>query len=140
MVLREDETVVGYIFTFSSGCSTVFGNSLNPFAFSLFPALQNRLREALVLYHSIITSKVFINVPAILFLNKADLLRRKCRLVPENAQQSIKTHFPEFQGDASDWKLVFRFIEKMFLGSHLEADVKDLKIRSKKIYAHMVSQ
>ena len=91
-----------------------------------------------MLYHSIITSKVFLNVPAILFLNKADLLRRKCRLASENPQQALSTHFPDFKGDSGDWKQVFRSIEKMFLGSHLEADVKDVKIRNKKIYAHMV--
>ena len=106
---------------------------------------QNRLREALVLYHSIITSTYFREIPVILFLNKADLLRRKCR--SGDSAQLITAYFPEFaiapnpggrEADPADWKQVFRFIERMFLESHLGPDVKDEKTRQKQIYAHMV--
>lgn len=104
----------------------------------------NRLREALVLYHSIITSTYFREIPVILFLNKADLLRRKCR--SGDSAQLITAYFPEFaiapnpggrEADPADWKQVFRFIERMFLESHLGPDVKDEKTRQKQIYAHM---
>lgn len=96
------------------------------------------MREALVLYHSIITSSYFRDVSVILFLNKADLLRRKCR--SGQPKQLINAWFPEFpeSQDPAEWKTVFRFIEKMFLNSHTGPDVKDEKIRGKKVYAHMV--
>ena len=93
------------------------------------------MREAQVLYHSIVTSNFFKNVPVILFLNKADLLRRKCRSgLPS---QMINNYYTDFDGDPTDWKAVFRFIEKMFVGSHTEDDVVDEKIRSKSVYPHM---
>lgn len=98
---------------------------------------QNRMREALVLYHSIVTSPYFKEIPVILFMNKADLLRKKCRSGIE--VNMIKNSYPEFNGDSKDWKAVFRFIEKMFVDSCKSEDVKDEKIRTKKVYSHMVS-
>jgi len=95
----------------------------------------NRMQEAEVLYHSIVTSPYFKAVPVILFLNKADLLRRKCRSATE--AQYISNYYSDFTGDPKDWKQVFRFIEKLFMDSHRREDVKDEQIKGKKIYAHM---
>lgn len=93
-----------------------------------------------MLYHSIITSKVFVNVACILFLNKADLLRRKCLQAAINQKQSIVLQFPEYKGDPTDWRQVFKFIEKLFLSSNTRPEIKDERIRRKKVYSHMVSQ
>jgi hypothetical protein len=94
------------------------------------------MQEALVLYDSIVTSPFFATISVILFLNKADLLRKKCRSgIPANM---IDQSYPEFTGDPTDWKAVFRFIEKMFLETTKKPEVTDNRIRNKNIYSHMV--
>jgi hypothetical protein len=156
MMLREDESVVRIMPVAQPRhvgrplADPAYAYApLAPCCARMVPSLslltQNRLREALVLYHSIITSTYFREIPVILFLNKADLLRRKCR--SGDTAQLITAYFPEFaiapnpggrEADPADWKQVFRFIERMFLESHLGPDVKDEKTRQKQIYAHMV--
>lgn len=96
---------------------------------------QNRMKEALVLYTSIVTSQYFLNTPAILFFNKIDILRKKCKAVPSSPKQNISLYFPEYTGDPANWKEVFRFLERMFLSVHKEH--RDAKIRNKKVYSNM---
>lgn len=93
--------------------------------------------EALTLYHSIVTSPFFKSISVILFLNKADLLRRKCRSGLE--VNMINQSYPDFKGDPTDWKAVFKFIEKMFVDTLKAPDVTDEAIRNKLVYPHMVS-
>lgn len=100
---------------------------------------QNRMREAHTLFQSIVTSKIFVEVSCILFLNKADLLRRKCASAAINKKQAISTEYSEFNGDPTDWKQVFKFIEKLFFQALQGPDVKDRRIREKRIYGHLVS-
>lgn len=95
------------------------------------------MREALMLYHSIVTSPFFKSISVILFLNKADLLRRKCRSGLQ--VNMISETYPEFTGDPTEWKTVFKFIEKMFVETVKAPDVKEPAIRNKQIYPHMVS-
>lgn len=52
----------------------------------------------------------------------------------------INETYPEFNGDPTDWKAVFKFIEKMFVETVKSPQVKDEAIRNKQIYPHMVSQ
>lgn len=95
------------------------------------------MQEALTLYHSIVTSPFFKSISIILFLNKADLLRRKCRSGLQ--VNMISEWYPEFTGDPTDWKAVFKFIERMFVETVKSPEVKDVAIRNKQIYPHMVS-
>ncbi|KAL7010399.1 hypothetical protein EMMF5_000423 [Cystobasidiomycetes sp. EMM_F5] len=99
--------------------------------------MKNRMREAHILYSSIVTSPHFINVPVILFLNKADLLRRKCQSGVPAQMINHPDSFPEFTGDPTDWKAVFRFIESKFTRAHQGSEVTEEKIRRKKVYSHM---
>ena len=101
------------------------------------PLPQNRMDEALTLYHSIVTSPFFKSISVVLFLNKVDLLHRKCRSGLE--VNMINQNYPDFKGDPADWKAVFKFIEKMFIDTLKEPDVKDEAIRNKLVYPHMVS-
>jgi len=94
------------------------------------------MREALMLYHSIVTSPFFKSISAILFLNKADLLRRKCRSGLK--VNMINETYPDFTGDPTDWKAVFKFIEKMFVDTNKSPEVEDEAIRTKQVYPHMV--
>lgn len=99
-----------------------------------------------MLYHSIVSSPYFRTTPIMLLLNKADLLRKKCRSgVPS---QMIDRWYPEFTGDPGDWKAVFRFIERMFLSqsnAHTDPDPDPTKTKSKappptrekRVYSHM---
>lgn len=73
------------------------------------------MSEAHQLFTSIVTSPYFRSTPIILFLNKADLLRRKCKSVATSPNQDIKLYYPGFTGDSNDWRQVFRFIENMFM-------------------------
>lgn len=93
--------------------------------------------EALTLYHSIVTSPFFKSISVILFLNKADLLRRKCRSGLQ--VNMISETYPNFQGDPTDWRVVFKFIEKMFVDTLKAQDVTEPTIRNKQVYPHMVS-
>ena len=51
----------------------------------------------------------------------------------------INEYYPEYNGDPTDWKSVFKFIEGLFLNVIKSPDVKDATIRNKQIYPHMVS-
>lgn len=93
--------------------------------------------EALTLYHSIVTSPFFKSISVILFLNKADLLRCKCRSGLQ--VNMINQNYPDFKGDPTDWKAVFKFIEKMFVDTLKTSDVTVDAIRNKQVYPHMVS-
>lgn len=63
----------------------------------------NRLRESFVLFDQICNSKWFASKDLILFLNKRDMLKRKLK-----EGISVKTHFPEFNGE-SDFKSAVQF-------------------------------
>ena len=98
------------------------------------------MQEALVLYSSIVTSPYFVNVPVIIFLNKADLLRAEClsgdpkQLIEHELYKPI---FPDFAGNPAEWKVVFRYIEGLFTQAHRAPNIKDERIRRKKVYSHM---
>ena len=59
---------------------------------SPFPILQNRVKEALDLFKTVVNSTYFENSAFLLFLNKIDLFREKIKLKP------ITILFPAYKG------------------------------------------
>lgn len=79
----------------------------------------NRMKEAIVLFHSLCNSRWFKNTPFILFMNKVDLFEKKI------ARSPIRHHFPDYRGKNVEEAL--EFFENIFLG---------LNENDKPIYVH----
>jgi GTPase SAR1 family protein len=88
----------------------------------------NRMHEALKLFHEICTSKWFTATAIILFLNKADIFKKKLE-----DGKSISIAFPEFEG-GSDYDSSVRYIMAKF------RDVEDPVTEEKKeIFCHVTT-
>jgi guanine nucleotide-binding protein subunit alpha len=68
----------------------------------------NQMREAMVLFDSLINGTWFKNKPVILFLNKVDLFREKMISSP------ISTHFPDYAGEEQDEEAAKEFFAQRF--------------------------
>ncbi|XP_046854645.1 guanine nucleotide-binding protein subunit alpha-13-like isoform X2 [Xenia sp. Carnegie-2017] len=68
----------------------------------------NRLIESCDIFETIVNNRFFVNVSVILFLNKTDLLEQKI------THTSIKTYFPNFEGDPYNLGNVQDFLLQMF--------------------------
>jgi GTPase SAR1 family protein len=69
---------------------------------------MNRVVEALNLFGQIVNSQWFKKTSIMLFLNKSDLFQEKIRTV------SIRTQFPQYVGDTTDYMATTSFMEDMF--------------------------
>ncbi|XP_044140531.1 guanine nucleotide-binding protein subunit alpha-15 [Bufo gargarizans] len=79
---------------------------------------ENRMRESLALFKSIMELPWFRNTPIILFLNKTDLLAEKICV------SDLATYFPKFEGPRQDAKAA-----KDFIGSAYKEIFEKTKIR-----------
>ncbi|KAJ7140463.1 G-protein alpha subunit [Mycena filopes] len=82
-----------WIHCFESVTSIIFCTALSEYDQVLLEAKgQNRMRESLVLFESVINSRWFLRTSIILFLNKIDVFRGKLGKVP------LERYFPEYTG------------------------------------------
>ncbi|XP_020507180.2 guanine nucleotide-binding protein subunit alpha-14-like [Labrus bergylta] len=75
-------------------------------------ANENRLRESLALFKTILSNPCFQESSFILFLNKTDLLEEKI------TQSHLATYFPAFKGPQGDAKSAKKFIQQMYMKEH----------------------
>jgi len=82
-----------WIHCFESVTSIIFCTALSEYDQVLLEEkAQNRMRESLVLFESVINSRWFLRTSIILFLNKIDVFRGKLAKVP------LERYFPEYTG------------------------------------------
>ncbi|KAJ7319418.1 G-protein alpha subunit [Mycena albidolilacea] len=82
-----------WIHCFESVTSIIFCTALSEYDQVLLEEKgQNRMRESLVLFESVINSRWFLRTSIILFLNKIDVFRGKLSKVP------LERYFPEYTG------------------------------------------
>ncbi|CAG8696030.1 23651_t:CDS:2 [Cetraspora pellucida] len=84
-----------WIHCFEAVTSIIFCVALSEYDQVLLEeAGQNRMKESLILFESVINSRWFLRTSIILFLNKIDLFKTKVPRVP------LKDYFPEYLGGA----------------------------------------
>ncbi|KAF8181243.1 heterotrimeric G protein alpha subunit C [Mycena galopus ATCC 62051] len=82
-----------WIHCFESVTSIIFCTALSEYDQVLLEETkQNRMRESLTLFESVINSRWFLRTSIILFLNKIDVFRGKLAKVP------LERYFPEYTG------------------------------------------
>ncbi|GAA5858824.1 hypothetical protein JCM1840_006574 [Sporobolomyces johnsonii] len=69
---------------------------------------SNQMQEALMLFDSICNSQWFVKTSIILFLNKCDVFEERILL------SSIKLHFPDYQGEDSDYNAGREYFKARF--------------------------
>ncbi|KAK7044832.1 heterotrimeric G-protein alpha subunit [Favolaschia claudopus] len=98
-----------WIHCFESVTSIIFCTALSEYDQVLLEARdQNRMKESLVLFDSVINSRWFLRTSIILFLNKIDVFKTKLPKVP------LQRYFPEFIG-GDDINNAARFILWRFM-------------------------
>jgi len=75
-----------------------------------------------MLFESICNARWFVTSSMILFLNKVDLFKEKILVSP------IRKHFPDYDGDATDYNAARSFFQKRF--------VRLNRSKSKEVYVH----
>nr|GAT55688.1 heterotrimeric G-protein alpha subunit [Mycena chlorophos] len=100
-----------WIHCFESVTSIIFCTALSEYDQVLLEERkQNRMRESLVLFESVINSRWFLRTSIILFLNKIDVFRIKLSKVP------LERYFPEYTGGADINKaakyVLWRFMQE----------------------------
>uniref|UniRef100_G1QEE8 Uncharacterized protein n=2 Tax=Myotis lucifugus TaxID=59463 RepID=G1QEE8_MYOLU len=73
---------------------------------------QNRMKESLALFGTILELPWFKSTSVILFLNKTDILEEK---IPTS---HLATYFPSFQGPKQDAEAAKQFILDMYSGMY----------------------
>ncbi|CAG8732315.1 10667_t:CDS:2, partial [Acaulospora morrowiae] len=82
-----------WIHCFEAVTSIIFCVALSEYDQNLLEESgQNRMKESLVLFESVINSRWFLRTSIILFLNKTDLFKEKLPRVP------LEKYFPEYSG------------------------------------------
>ncbi|KAK7038332.1 heterotrimeric G-protein alpha subunit [Favolaschia claudopus] len=82
-----------WIHCFESVTSIIFCTALSEYDQVLLEEKgQNRMRESLVLFESVINSRWFLRTSIILFLNKIDVFKAKLAKIP------LERYFPEYTG------------------------------------------
>ncbi|KAJ7359613.1 guanine nucleotide binding protein, alpha subunit [Mycena albidolilacea] len=98
-----------WIHCFESVTSIIFCTALSEYDQALLEARdQNRMKESLVLFDSVINSRWFLRTSIILFLNKIDVFKAKLPKVP------LQRYFPEYIG-GDDINNAARFILWRFM-------------------------
>ncbi|KAF8162435.1 guanine nucleotide binding protein, alpha subunit [Mycena galopus ATCC 62051] len=98
-----------WIHCFESVTSIIFCTALSEYDQTLLEARdQNRMKESLVLFDSVINSRWFLRTSIILFLNKIDVFKAKLPKVP------LQRYFPEYIG-GNDINNAARFILWRFM-------------------------
>lgn len=83
---------------------------------------QNRMEEALLLFHEICNSKFFAETSMILFLNKSDLFREKMKTI------DLKVCFEDYTGGL-DYDNGVKYLKQMFMDRN--------ETQEKQIYIHV---
>ncbi|KAJ7634611.1 heterotrimeric G-protein alpha subunit, GPA3-like protein [Roridomyces roridus] len=98
-----------WIHCFESVTSIIFCTALSEYDQVLLEARdQNRMKESLILFDSVINSRWFLRTSIILFLNKIDVFKAKLPKIP------LQRYFPEYIG-GSDINNAARFILWRFM-------------------------
>ncbi|TFK34414.1 heterotrimeric G-protein alpha subunit, GPA3-like protein [Crucibulum laeve] len=101
-----------WIHCFESVTSIIFCTALSEYDQVLLEEkTQNRMRESLVLFESVINSRWFLRTSIILFLNKIDVFKNKLPKVP------LERHFPEYTG-GTDINKAAKYILWKFMQSN----------------------
>ncbi|XP_007524875.1 guanine nucleotide-binding protein subunit alpha-15 [Erinaceus europaeus] len=95
---------------------------------------ENRMKESLALFGTILELPWFKNTSVILFLNKTDILEEK---IPTS---HLATYFPSFQGPKQDAEAAKGFIRDMYTGLYASsadgADGTPRGARSRRLFSH----
>ncbi|KAJ0057289.1 hypothetical protein NL108_002224 [Boleophthalmus pectinirostris] len=106
-----------WIHCFENVTSVIFLTALSEYDQNLYESENdNRLRESLALFNTILSYPWFQESSTILFLNKIDLLEEKI------AQSHLKAYFPEYTGPNCNAEAAKTFIRQMFVDSHGKRD------------------
>ncbi|XP_054908706.1 guanine nucleotide-binding protein subunit alpha-11-like [Poeciliopsis prolifica] len=112
-----------WIHSFENVTSIIFLAALNEYDQVLYESqTDNRLRESLDLFKTLISSHWFKKSSTILFLNKTDLLQEKIKT------SHLASYFPKYNGPRYDAESAKCFINQMYIKRHQEQD--------KPIYTH----
>ncbi|XP_060936342.1 guanine nucleotide-binding protein subunit alpha-14-like [Limanda limanda] len=112
-----------WIHCFENVTSIIFLAALSEYDQVLFEnPNDNRLRESLALFKTILSYHWFQESSTILFLNKTDLLQEKI------SQSHLATYFPAYNGRQNDAESAKKFILKMYTENHSGHD--------KPLYSH----
>ncbi|XP_047425547.1 guanine nucleotide-binding protein subunit alpha-14-like [Mugil cephalus] len=112
-----------WIHCFENVTSIIFLAALSEYDQVLYESENdNRLRESLALFQTILSYPWFQESSIILFLNKTDLLEEKIK------QSHLATYFPDFKGPQCDMESAKKFIMKMYVDQHVN--------RHKPLYTH----
>ncbi|XP_017008411.2 G protein alpha q subunit [Drosophila takahashii] len=112
-----------WIHCFSNVTSIMFLAALSEFDLSLAECQNdNRMKESIALFRTIVSFPWFQNASMILFLNKQDLFETKIRTT------HLVDYFPEYDGPKQDSQAAQGFILRMFLKVNPDPD--------KKVYPH----
>ncbi|KAF5915665.1 hypothetical protein HPG69_005600 [Diceros bicornis minor] len=95
---------------------------------------ENRMKESLALFGTILELPWFKSTSIILFLNKTDILEEK---IPTS---HLATYFPSFQGPKQDAEAAKHFIRDMYVGMYagcMDGANGDQKgLRSRRLFSH----
>uniref|UniRef100_A0A8C6SLJ8 Guanine nucleotide-binding protein subunit alpha n=1 Tax=Neogobius melanostomus TaxID=47308 RepID=A0A8C6SLJ8_9GOBI len=111
-----------WIHCFEDVTSLVFLAALSEYDQVLEDTKENRLKESMALFRTILSYPWFEDSSTILFLNKTDLLEEK---IPRS---HLATYFPEFSGPTGNAKAAKEFILQMYTNLH--------RGHEKRLYAH----
>ncbi|XP_032425264.1 guanine nucleotide-binding protein subunit alpha-11-like [Xiphophorus hellerii] len=112
-----------WIHCFENVTSIIFLAALNEYDQVLYESqADNRLRESLALFKTLISSNWFKKSSTILFLNKTDLLQEKIKT------SHLATYFPKYKGPQYDAESAKHFIHQMYIKLH--------KVQDKPLYTH----
>ncbi|XP_075062595.1 guanine nucleotide-binding protein subunit alpha-15 isoform X2 [Mixophyes fleayi] len=87
---------------------------------------ENRMRESLALFKSIMELPWFKETPIILFLNKTDLLEEKIHI------SDLATYFPKFKGPRHDAEAAKKFITKYYEELFHKSKIQEVSGKLKK--------
>ncbi|XP_041666911.1 guanine nucleotide-binding protein subunit alpha-14-like [Cheilinus undulatus] len=102
-----------WIHCFENVTSIIFLAALSEYDQVLYESENdNRLRESIALFTTILSYRWFQDSSTILFLNKTDLLEEKI------TQSHLAAYFPAFKGPQGDLKAAKNFILQMYVEQH----------------------
>ncbi|XP_073699766.1 guanine nucleotide-binding protein G(q) subunit alpha-like [Garra rufa] len=118
-----------WIHCFEDVTSVIFVASLSEYDQVLLENnMENRMKESLELFNTIIHAPWFANSSIILFLNKMDILAEKIQF------SDLKTYFPQFEGKRRDVHDAMLFIRSLYDRKVISYEEK----YSKSIYCHFI--
>uniref|UniRef100_A0A8C6S9U8 Guanine nucleotide-binding protein subunit alpha n=1 Tax=Neogobius melanostomus TaxID=47308 RepID=A0A8C6S9U8_9GOBI len=102
-----------WIHCFENVTSIIFLAALSEYDQVLYESENdNRLKESLALFKTILSYPWFQDCSTILFLNKTDLLEEKI------AQSHLATYFPQYSGPNGNAEAAKKFIQQMYVNHH----------------------